>query len=119
MLFRSRHVRDDDVSRRRPLEEEALRPAMHSDTDDLDTTAFDGEDAWQIVERWGTSNTPAMQEGRDLADYNDMEIESGEPDGFVEPIESFLATDMYCNGATFVRNEAYRQYFENGEGESY
>lgn len=114
-----RHVQDDEVSRQRPIEEQFLRPAMRSDTDDADTTAFDGEDAWQIVERWGTSNTPALQEGRDLDDYNDMEIESGEPDGFVEPIESFLATDIYGGNVTFVRNDAYREYTERGEGELY
>lgn len=111
-----RHVQDDETSQRRPREEQFLRPAMRSDLDHSDTTQFDGEDAWQIVERWGTSNTPAMQEGRDHADYNDMEIESDELDGYVEPYESFLATDMYGNNVTFVRNDAYQKYWERGEG---
>ena len=47
------------------------------------------------------------------------DMESDELDGFVEPIESFLATDIYSGGRTFVRNGAYRRYLERGEGEPY
>ncbi|HZG88240.1 TraR/DksA C4-type zinc finger protein [Paenibacillus sp.] len=111
-----KHVPDDDTSYRRPREEKFLAPAMRSDMDHDDTTQFDGEDAWQIVERWGTSNTPALQEGRELTDYNDMYIESDENEGYVEPLESFLATDMYGNNVTFIRNDEYQRYMEQGEG---
>ncbi|HZG55166.1 TraR/DksA C4-type zinc finger protein [Paenibacillus sp.] len=111
-----KHVPDDDTSYRRPREEKFLAPAMRSDMDHDDTTQFDGEDAWQIVERWGTSNTPALQEGRDNTDYNDMEIEADENEGYVEPLESFLATDMYGNNVTFIRNDVYQKYLEQGEG---
>jgi YteA family regulatory protein len=111
------HVPDDETSlNQRPLEEEFLEPAMRSDMDHDDTTQFDGEDAWQIVERWGTSNTPALQEGNHNTDYNEMYIESDENEGYVEPLESFLATDMYGNNVTFVRNGEYQSYLERGEG---
>lgn len=113
-----RHVPKGDRNDRfqRPAEEQILRPAMHSDTDGDDSNAFDGEDAWQIVERWGTSNTPALQEGNELTDYNNMYIESDENEGYVEPLESFLATDMYGNNVTFIRNDEYQKYWERGEG---
>jgi len=111
------HVPDDETSFRRPREEQFMRPAMQSDNDnDDDSAMFDGEDAWQIVERWGTSNTPALQEGNRLTDYNDMYIEHEENEGYVEPLESFLATDMYGNNVTFVRNDEYQRYMRRGEG---
>lgn len=111
------HVPDDETSmNQRPMEEEFLEPAMRSDMDHDNTTQFDGEDAWQIVESWGTSNTPALQEGNRNTDYNEMYIESDENEGYVEPLESFLATDMYGNNVTFYRNDEYQSYLERGEG---
>ncbi|WP_199619054.1 TraR/DksA C4-type zinc finger protein [Paenibacillus alkalitolerans] len=109
------HTPDDDTSFRRPREEQFLRPAMHSDRDGQ-ANSFDGEDAWQIVERWGTSNTPDMQDMRSVHDYNEMYIEADENEGYVEPIESFLATDIYGNNATFMRNSEYRKYLSHREG---
>ena len=38
-------------------------------------------------------------------------------EGFVDPIESFLATDIYGNHATFIRNKAYHKYMQNKEGD--
>jgi YteA family regulatory protein len=111
-----RHMPDDETSFRRPREEQFLRPAMRSDKDGQ-TNSFDGEDAWQIVESWGTSNTPAMQEMRNIHDYNEMYIEADENEGYVEPIESFLATDIYGNNVTFMRNGEYRKYMSEGEGD--
>ncbi|MCI3921056.1 TraR/DksA C4-type zinc finger protein [Paenibacillus sp. TRM 82003] len=111
-----KHVPDDETSFRRPREEQFMDPAMRTDMDHDDTTQFDGEDAWQIVERWGTSNTPALQEGNRNTDYNNMYIESDENEGYVEAIESFLATDIYGNQITFYRNDEYQRYIEDGEG---
>lgn len=79
---------------------------------------FDGEDAWQTMERWGTSNTPALSEEPEINDYNGMYIESGEADGYVEPIEQFLATDLYGKERTVIRNRAYRRYMKDGEGDT-
>jgi len=47
------------------------------------------------------------------------DMESDETDGFADPIESFLAADLYGKGRGFVRNGAYRRYVERGEGEPY
>lgn len=113
------HVPDPHASDRRPVEEEILAPPYgRTSLDELDEqNQFDGEDAWQIVESWGTSNTPAMAENPNVSDsYNEMEIEADEYLGFVEPLESFLATDMYGQHVTVVRNKQYEEYMRSGEG---
>ncbi|TBL78173.1 TraR/DksA C4-type zinc finger protein [Paenibacillus thalictri] len=104
----------------RPVEEKLLYPPFGRTSLDerSDQNQFDGEDAWQIVESWGTSNTPAMQENPNIIDgYNDMYIESDENDGYVESLESFLATDIYGHDVMVLRNKAYREYMDGGEGE--
>ncbi|MCS7459284.1 TraR/DksA C4-type zinc finger protein [Paenibacillus doosanensis] len=114
------HVPDPHLSQRRSVEERLLAPPFgRTSLDELDEqNQFDGEDAWQIVESWGTSNTPAMAENPNVSDnYNDMEIEPDEHDGYVESYESFIATDMYGQHVTVVRNKAYHNYMNSGEGE--
>ena len=103
----------------RPVEEKFLSPPFgRTSLDERDDHyGFDGEDAWQIVESWGTSNTPAMAEGNNIDDYGSMAIESDENDGFVEPIESFLATDITGNRVSVVRNRAYHRYMAEQEGD--
>lgn len=103
----------------RPVEEMFLRPPFgRTSLDEREgQNGFDGEDAWQIVESWGTSNSPAMAEDNEIADYDHMAIEADENDGFVESLESFLATDITGHDVSIVRNRAYRQYLENREGD--
>jgi len=114
------HAPNQHASDRRPAEEPFLNPPFGRTSLDEqhDGTQFDGEDAWQIVESWGTSNTPAMAEDPEITDYNDMEIENDENVGYVESYESFLATDIYGERVTVVRNKKYREYMENREGEA-
>jgi YteA family regulatory protein len=118
-LYCVEHVPDPNVSERRPIEERLLEPPFgRTSLDELpEQNQFDGEDAWQIVESWGSSNSPAMAEDRQVDDYNEMAIEADENDGYVEPFESFLATDLYGENVTVVRNRKYREYMHNNEGE--
>lgn len=113
------HAPNQFVSERRPVEEKFLAPPFGRTSLDErhDFNQFDGEDAWQIVESWGSSNSPAMAEDPEIEDYNEMAIESDENDGYVEAIESFLATDMYGGQVTVVRNKNYREYMHSKEGE--
>ncbi|WP_110932188.1 TraR/DksA C4-type zinc finger protein [Paenibacillus bouchesdurhonensis] len=107
------HSPQSKVSAHRPVEEQVLYPPFGRTSLDerADETEFDGEDAWQIVESYGTSNSPAMAEEDEIDDYNDMEIEaSRELDGFVEPYESFVATDIYGQEVFFYRNGQYRKH---------
>ncbi|WP_438446332.1 TraR/DksA C4-type zinc finger protein [Gorillibacterium sp. sgz5001074] len=113
------HAPNQTVSEKRPAEEDFLAPPFGRTSLDErhDFNQFDGEDAWQIVESWGTSNSPAMAEDPQITDYNDMEIEADENDGYVEAFESFLATDMYGQQVTVVRNKQYKEYMDKKEGE--
>jgi YteA family regulatory protein len=111
------HEPRQDVSDRRPVEERFLQPPFgRTSMDENDQTAFDGEDAWQIVSSWGNSNSPAMAEDRQVTDYDSVHIEADENEGFVEPIESFLATDITGRRVSVVRNREYRRYLSAGEG---
>ncbi|MEK8129744.1 TraR/DksA C4-type zinc finger protein [Paenibacillus filicis] len=114
------HVPDPHESERRPVEEKLLSPPFGRTSLDERTeqNRFDGEDAWQIVESWGSSNSPAMAENPNVSSgYGQMEIEADEQDGYVEPFESFLATDLYGQHVSVVRNRAYHDYMQNGEGD--
>lgn len=116
---------NEQVSNYRPVEEDFLQPpfgrtSMDEASDDRDgQTGFDGEDAWQIVERWGNSDSPAMAEEPDVNDYNGMFIESDEPDGYVEDIESFLATDIYGSSHLVIRNREFERYMHSEEGDHF
>lgn len=116
--FTLEHTPDTHL-RERPVEEEMLHPPFGRTSLDErdDETEFDGEDAWQIVEQWGTSNTPALAENPQVESYNDMDIESDEHSGYVEALESFLATDIYGKHVTVVRNKQYQDYMHSQEGE--
>ncbi|MNP07346.1 RNA polymerase-binding transcription factor DksA [compost metagenome] len=107
------------VSDDRPVEEQFLMPPFGRTSLDErdDQNGFDGEDAWQTLERWGTSNSPAMAEGNQIESYDDMAIESDdEIEGCVEPMESFVAADIEGNPIGIVRNRHYIHYLEIGEG---
>jgi YteA family regulatory protein len=113
------HVPDREISQRRPVEEQLLAPPFgRTSVDELTKeTEFDGEDAWQIVESWGNSDSPAMAEDREVHDYDSMYVEADENEGFVESYESFVATDLYGQHVTVVRNRQYREYMEKNEGD--
>jgi YteA family regulatory protein len=117
--FCIRHVPEQEVSLKRPIEEKFLSPPFGRTSLDerSDQNQFDGEDAWQIVESWGNADSPAMSEDREVHSYNDMYIEADENDGYVEAFESFVATDIYGKEVSIVRNKAYREYMANHEGE--
>lgn len=101
----------------RPAEEEFLNPPFgRSSLDEHEYSGFDGEDAWQIVESYGNSNSPAMAEGNNIDSYNDMEIEADETEGFVEPWENFVATDIAGNHMIIVQGNSYRHYMDSEEG---
>ncbi|MDF2721887.1 MAG: molecular chaperone DnaK [Paenibacillus sp.] len=114
-----RHVPDREISERRPVEEQVLRhPFGRTSMDEFASeTEFDGEDAWQIVERWGNSDSPAMAENNEVHDYDSLYVEADENEGYVESYESFVATDLYGHHVSVVRNRQYKQYMEQQEGE--
>lgn len=116
------HSPRDIVSDRRPAEEDFLRPPFgRTSMDDHEDgyNGFDGEDAWQIVESYGNADSPALSENRDVTDYKQLEIEYDENVGYVESIESFLATDITGRHVSIVRNREYERYMQSNEGEHF
>lgn len=79
---------------RRPAEED-VRPAFASFNDGdqrgaeeggrRDQVEFDGEDAWQAVARWGTSNTPA--DTPPARDYDETYVGADEGNGVVTELD--------------------------------
>ncbi|ALS27372.1 TraR/DksA C4-type zinc finger protein [Paenibacillus cisolokensis] len=118
-LYCKKHSPRQEVSLRRPAEEDMLdNPFGRSSMDEESSyNGFDGEDAWQIVESWGNSDSPALAENPNDASYDDMSVENDESDGYVEPLESFLATDITGRHISVVRNREYRDYLERREGD--
>nr|WP_275581923.1 TraR/DksA C4-type zinc finger protein [Brevibacillus fulvus] len=116
------HAPAPNINHERPVEEEFLQPPFgRSSLDDrADANFFDGEDAWQIVEKFGTSETPFSFADNRKTDYNEMYIESNEPDGFVEPVEELGYTDITGyhgpDSVQFMRSGLYESYMNRHEG---
>lgn len=116
------HAPSPAVNNQRPVEEDVLDPPFGRTSLDehSEQNAFDGEDAWQIVEAWGTSSTPFSFDDNDKLDYTAMYSESDEPEGFVEAVEQIGYTDI--EGLTgpesvhFMRSGTYEEYMRKGEG---
>lgn len=84
-----RLTEDQFVNRERPVEEEVLAPPFgRTFLDGTDNVAFDGEDAWQAVARYGTSETPSDLGG--TLDYEDTYYDAGEPQGVVEKVDGII-----------------------------
>ncbi|AMX82515.1 hypothetical protein GS3922_01865 [Geobacillus subterraneus] len=95
-LYCRQHSPDQTVSQKRPLEEGVLMPPFGKfDFDDRDeSVAYDAEDAWQEVARYGTSDTPSDL-GKNVDYYGEVYAESEENVGYVEDLENFAAVDLY------------------------
>lgn len=80
--------------RARPVEEELLSPPFGRSFLDTDTRGeggqvmFDGEDAWQAVARYGTSETP--QDVPDSAGYERLYTDAYERQGGVDELEMIV-----------------------------
>lgn len=81
-------VEDDGELDYRPIEEEIIQPPFGSQDNDSDLQ-FDGEDAWQAVARYGTSETPSDLSGfgDDAAEYPNVYVDWDEDRGQVEDVE--------------------------------
>lgn len=112
--FCKEHSPDQVITEDRPLEEDVLSPPYdRSDFDDSpdEGLMFDGEDAWQEVAAWGTSETHSDFAEPD-SHYNDVNIEPDEHVGYVEDIENFAGVDMYGKNVTGYPNAQHEKYEE-------
>ncbi len=75
---------------REPVEDELLnRPFSRTFKDGTDQVEFDGEDSWQAVARYGTSDSAQdLGTNRDVADPNDVYEDADEVIGAVQYIET-------------------------------
>ncbi|MGD8190054.1 TraR/DksA C4-type zinc finger protein [Brevibacillus ginsengisoli] len=116
------HAPAPNINYQRPIEEEFLKPPFGRTSLDErdDANFFDGEDAWQIVEAWGTSSTPFSFLDNDKTDYKEMYIESDENEGFVEAVEQIGYTDIHGyhgpDSVHFMRSGTYEEYMRKQEG---
>lgn len=116
------HAPAPNVNQSRPIEEEFLQPPFgRTSLDEKEgQNGFDGEDAWQIVEAWGTSSTPFSFVDNDKTDYKEMYVESDEPDGFVEAVEEigYTGIEGYTgpDSVNYMRSGTYEEYMRKGEG---
>jgi YteA family regulatory protein len=99
-----------EISTNRPVEENFLYPGFGRtflDQASHEQMAYDGEDAWQDVARYGTSNSAVDFEDGTNPDL--LYIDAEERRGYVEDMEAYLTADIYGNPTGFTRNEAYRR----------
>lgn len=75
---------------REPVENEILnRPFSRTFNDDTDNNAFDGEDAWQAVARYGTSDSlQDLGTNRDIKDATSLYEDADEAIGAVQEVET-------------------------------
>ncbi|WP_164931506.1 TraR/DksA C4-type zinc finger protein [Longirhabdus pacifica] len=101
-------------SHRRPIEEEILSPPFSNYDFRPDNDSNNGDNAWEIVESTGTATSSAY----DATEWYQIDNEPDDAIGFVEPIESFVATDLYGNHVSVVRNKQYYEWMENLDKEN-
>ena len=84
--------------RERPIEEEVLGPPFgRTFLDDSDFVGFDGEDAWQAVARYGTSESPSDLGGADS--YDELFIDADdETQGVVELTDEIAPSEDGARG---------------------
>ncbi|MCK4259117.1 MAG: TraR/DksA C4-type zinc finger protein [Halanaerobiales bacterium] len=99
----------------RPIEEEVLSTPFHRTfTDDSENLAFDGEDAWQKVARYGTSNTPQDVPGAITSDdaFYDADERHGEV-GWGDGIEDAGFTEEFAENVYTGNPQRHSRREEN------
>lgn len=108
-----KHAPEQIVSHNRPVEEGVLMPPFgkfNYDGQD-ENVAFDAEDAYQIVNNYGSSETPSdFMNPQDH--YNDVYMESNDPDGYVESYENFVGTDIEGKEIKIYPSTEHERYEE-------
>lgn len=100
-----RKIEIEDLENDRPIEEDILEPAFTRTFDEDDRAFYDGEDAIQDIQKYGSSSGPQDISINNLVDYQNTFYESQEDQGYVEDVES-------------ISNETYRQQLPDSHGNS-
>ncbi|MGE6628750.1 TraR/DksA C4-type zinc finger protein [Bacillus sp. NPDC077027] len=101
------HSKEQSVSQTRPIEEKWLSPPS-GQFESEESAAYDGEDAYQDLERYGNSETPSDMEFPPLT-YDDVYTQSEDED-YVEDYEGFAASDLYGKEMQVFPTKAHEAY---------
>jgi YteA family regulatory protein len=96
----------EDLEYDRPNEEDLLATPFNRTFTKGDSVVYDGEDALQETQFYGSSSGPQDISVNDDIDYNHTYYESHEDQGYVEDVES-------------ISNETYKQQLPDTHGNSY
>lgn len=99
------HHPDQHVLEKRPVEEQVIKPFKRSKD-----YSYDREDAWQEVERYGTSNPPDFFP--DGESYNDLITGDDQAHGYEDLTEGFSVTDLSGEPediTEITHNDAYQR----------
>ena len=84
----------EELNQDRPVEEELLKyPFGRTFTDGRDYTGYDGEDAWQDVQQYGSSSGPQDISVNRLIKYNNSYYDSDENPGIVDKMDNIDKDD--------------------------
>ena len=105
------HSPNNVVSHNRPIEEGVLMPPFGKFEldDEHESVAFDSEDTWQTLQKYGTSESPS-DFVEEVDRYENTYIENDENEGYVEDYENFVGTDMYGKEITVYPNKQHEEY---------
>jgi YteA family regulatory protein len=89
------HASKEGFERERPVEESVMTPNFQPEEDQNDEeAAYDREDAWQEVSRYGSSDGPSDLYG-DHDDYDEMYPNSKENRSGSENVENYISSDEH------------------------
>ncbi|ENH97182.1 TraR/DksA family transcriptional regulator [Gracilibacillus halophilus YIM-C55.5] len=112
---RCRKHAEQSVKRTRPIEEDILDANIQMTDTELaeeESVIFDREDAWQQVEKYGSSDGPSDFYDTEK-DYDNMYYHSDELVGSAEDVESFLLADSHGKYiGVNEKHEAYEDYLD-------
>ena len=97
-----------------PQYEYQAKTFVELNLDDTEYTGFDGEDMSQALMEYGNSN---IAQDITMIDAEFADEINEELHGYVESLESFIATDITGQHVHIVRNAAYQQYMKAHEGD--
>jgi len=91
---KERVLNKEELKYDRPVEEEVLKfPFGRTFTDGTDNAAYDGEDAWQDVQRYGSSSGPQDISVNRLIRYNNAYYDSDENPGITNKLDKIDRDD--------------------------
>ncbi|MCZ8521087.1 MULTISPECIES: TraR/DksA C4-type zinc finger protein [Paenibacillus] len=102
---------------RRPVEEEVMTrpPSGAGENRQRAAGHFDDADAWETVESYGNSDSPAMAAKREVTSYDQLSQDKLDRRGHVEELETFTGSGIGGDERHVQKAGAYREYVGKDE----